>query len=126
MDIKIPDSWLREFLKTSAKPQKIAEYLSLCGPSVERVEKVDRDWLYSIEITTNRVDSAGVIGIAREAVAILPRFGVKADFIQLKTNSSQEFVDKVNYLEAKIDYKLCSRFTAVLIKDVKNGPVAVF
>ncbi|MBI2007554.1 MAG: hypothetical protein HYS83_02555, partial [Candidatus Blackburnbacteria bacterium] len=69
MDIKIPDTWLRKFLKTGATPQKIAEYLSLCGPSVEKVEKVDRDHLYLIEVTTNRVDSAGVYGIAREAAA---------------------------------------------------------
>ena len=56
MDIKIIDSWLRDYLTTSAKPTEIAKYLSLCGPSVERIEKLDKDFLYDIEITTNRID----------------------------------------------------------------------
>src|SRR3989338_9811855 len=84
MNILIPDSWLREYLVTKATPQKIAECLSLCGPSVERVERVDRDWIYDIEVTTNRVDMMSVMGIAREAAAILPQFGIKAAFLPPK------------------------------------------
>ena len=73
MDIILPDSWLRDYLKTKATPKKIADCLSLCGPSVE---KVNNDAVYYIEITTNRIDSAGVYGLAKEAAAILPRFGI--------------------------------------------------
>ena len=79
MDILIPDSWLRRFLDTKVKPDEIAKYLSLCGPSIERIKKTkDEDYIYSVEITTNRVDCASVLGIAREASAILPRFGISA------------------------------------------------
>ena len=74
MDIKIPHSWLLDFLSTKAGSKKIAEALSLCGPSVEYIEKVNNEYVYNIEITTNRIDSAGVYGIAQEASAILPRF----------------------------------------------------
>lgn len=114
MDILIPDNWLRDFVKTQATPKQIAEYLSLCGPSVEKVEK----GVYTVEVTTNRIDAASVYGIAREAAAILPRFTVKAAFAPLKT-SSLNFKDKVSYLEARVDSKLCPRFTAVVIKNVK-------
>ena len=61
MDILVPDKWLREFLKSKATPKQIEKYLSLCGPSVEKVEKIDKDFVYHIEITTNRMDSAGVV-----------------------------------------------------------------
>lgn len=118
----MPDSWLREFLKTPAKPEKIAESLSLCGPSVERIEKVGTDWVYHIEITTNRVDSAGVWGLAREATAILPRFGIQTKLDNPQPNSSQKLVKSVSYLKAKLDPKLCPRFTAILIKNVKIRP----
>lgn len=125
MDIKIPDSWLREFVKTTATPQKIAECLSLCGPSVEKVEKVGKDYVYSIEVTTNRVDSAGVYGIAREAAAILPRFGVKTALQPTKVYSAQGIVHRINWLDVEVDQKLCPRFTAILIKNVqlKKSPV---
>jgi phenylalanyl-tRNA synthetase beta chain len=122
MDIKILDSWLREFLETTAKPADLAKDLSLCGPSIERVEKYESDFVYYIEVTTNRIDSASVYGIAREAVAILPRFGVTAKLKRIKNISNEfKFVKKVNYIYPIVDPKLCKRFAAVLIRNVKIG-----
>src|SRR3989344_4684496 len=118
MDIKILDSWLKDYLETKATPAKIAECLSLCGPSIERIKKVDNDFVYSIEVTTNRVDTASVYGIAREAAAILPQFKVKASFSSIKL-PPLKFKSQVSYLDAKVDSNLCPRFTAVLIKNVK-------
>ena len=122
MDILIPNSWLRDFLKTDATDKKIAECLSLCGPSVDKIEKIDRDSIYFIEITTNRVDSVSVYGIAREASVILPRFGIKANFNQLTRKANYKFVDKVSYLKTEVNHELCPRFTAVLIKNVSIKP----
>ena len=125
MDILIPDSWLKDYLKTTAKPEKIAECLSLCGPSVEKVTPLrhgfvgGKDALYSIEVTTNRVDSAGVYGIAREAAAILPRFKVKAEFLPIKTKAKQPMAKIVKWLNCEINHNLCPRFSAVLIRNVK-------
>jgi len=122
MDIKILDSWIREFLETKAKPAELQKYLSLCGPSVERIEKFGNDYVYDIEVTTNRIDTASVYGVAREASAILPRFGVNAKLSRLKTTSKDNiFVKYVKYLDVSVDSKLCKRFTAVLIKNVKIG-----
>jgi len=81
MDIKIPDSTLRKYLDTQATPEKIAEALTLCGPSVDRLHWLAGDYVYDIEVITNRVDTASAFGIAREAAAILPLFGIKAKLI---------------------------------------------
>lgn len=122
MDLKILDSWLRDYLDSKVSPQKLGEYLSLCGPSVERVEKYGNDWLYDIEVTTNRIDTASVYGIAREAAAILPRFGVGAKLKEISTSDKNyTFTKSVPYIKAEVDGKLCSRFTAVLVKEVKVG-----
>ena len=67
MNISIPHQWLLDHLKTKAKPQEIQEFLSLSGPSVEKVEEIENDLVYDIEVTTNRVDNLSVRGIAREA-----------------------------------------------------------
>lgn len=39
MDVKITYNWLCEYLETDASAHEIQKYLSLCGPSVEKVEK---------------------------------------------------------------------------------------
>ncbi len=128
MDLLIPNSWLKKHLDTKATTKQIAKYLSLCGPSIERTKKTpDGDFVYNVEVTTNRVDTASILGIAREASAILPRFGIVA---KLKTEKNQKlqvnykFKNKVKYLDVKVDEKLCPRFTAVLIKNVivKDSP----
>lgn len=126
MDLLIPNSWLKKFLDTKAKPKEIAKYLSLCGPSIERMKETeDGDVVYSVEVTTNRVDTASIVGIAREAAAILPNFGIAAKLKPQKENSKDyTFTKKVKYLNAKVDSKICPRFTTVLIKDVivKDSP----
>ncbi len=122
MDIKILDSWLREYLETKASPAKIGECLSLCGPSIERIEKYGSDHIYDIEVTTNRVDTASVYGIAKEAAAILPRFGISAKLKEISVaDKNHTFVKTVDYIKAQVDSSLCQRFTAVLIKEVKIG-----
>ena len=78
MNILIPHSWLKEYLKTKARSQKIADCLSLCGASVEKINKIGSDFIYDIEVTTNRVDMMSIAGIAREISTILPQFGIKA------------------------------------------------
>lgn len=81
MDLKLPDSTLRQYLQTDATPQEIAAALTACGPSVDRLHQKDNDWLYEIEVITNRVDSFSAFGVAREAAAILPFFNHKARLI---------------------------------------------
>lgn len=124
MQILIPDSWLREYLETNATPKQIQESLSLCGPSVDRLHKKGNEYVYDIEVTTNRVDMMSVVGIARECMAILPRFGYKTKLSIKYQVSGIKGKNKVDYLTVKVDPKLCSRFSAVLIKNVKVGESA--
>lgn len=118
MDILIPDEWLRQYLKTKATASQIMEKLSLCGPSIEKITQPENGPVYSIEVTTNRVDTASVYGIAREAAAILPRFGINTVLQPIKS-TNLTFKKSVSYLKVNVDPNLCLRFAAVLIKDVK-------
>ena len=63
MNIVIPNNWLKEYLQTTVSPEKIAECLSLCSCSIEKITKEGSDQIYHIEITTNRVDMMSVFGI---------------------------------------------------------------
>ncbi len=130
MNILIPHHWLKEYLDTPASPEKIGECLSLCGASVEKINPVSKDFVYDIEVTTNRVDMASVLGIAREAAAILPQFGIKARLkkdpyekkLKVK-NDKLKIANKSSKLKLKIQNpKLCPRFTAIILDNITIKP----
>lgn len=129
MNIKIAYDWLLDYLDTDADPYEIQKYLSLCGPSVEKVEKIDNDYIFEIEITSNRIDSASVFGIAQECSAILPQFGKKAR-LKIDPTTMYKFDSiKKTALEKKLKVKiketnLCHRFTALVLKNtqIKKSP----
>jgi phenylalanyl-tRNA synthetase beta chain len=124
MDIKITQDWLNDFIEANVSPQKISELLNLYGPSVERREKVGDDTVYSIEVTTNRVDAASVMGIARELTAILPRDGY-----EIKTKTPPEvdlpFKQKASVMVIN-DPLLASRLMVVECKNVTIKPSPEF
>ena len=129
MDIKITHSLLTQYLDTKVAPRKIADCLSLCGPTVERISKVKDDYVYDIEIITNRVDSASAFGLAREATAILPQFDISAKLIndplrtlslleaQIRTQKPQPIQDQIKVVIK--DKNLVPRFSAIIIDDLK-------
>lgn len=124
MNIKITYDWLLEYLDTDATPADLQKYLSLCGPSVERVTKVGDDYVLEIEITSNRIDMASVFGIAQEAQAILPQFGKRAKLKQnpLKELQFKNLNSKTGKDLLQIEIKrlnLCSRFSAIVLSNVK-------
>lgn len=123
MNILIPHTWLLEHLDTQATPEKIQEYLSLCGPSVERIYQTENEPVYDIEITTNRVDSMSVRGIAREAAVILKQFGIAA---QLKSTAVPQLnapvADTLPLPQVTNDPKLSKRLICIILKGVQRTP----
>ena len=125
MNIKIPVSWLRDYLKTDVAAKTLANTLSASGPSVERIDKVKEDYVFDIEVTSNRTDSVSVFGLAREANAILSNLGEKSNHILPKGINLVLEPDTVNILNLDVtikDLKLCPRFTAIVLDNVKIRP----
>ena len=124
MNILIPHKWLLEHLETKATPIEIQKYLSLCGPSVERIYDREDDQVYDIEVTTNRVDSMSVRGIAREAAVILTQFGIPA---KLKPHDVLPITfEKKNATAVPLptiinDDKLCRRIVCVVLSHVDRA-----
>lgn len=120
MNIKITHNWLLEYLDTDATPDEIQQYLSLCGPSIERVYKNNDDLIYEVEVTSNRIDTASVIGVAREAAAILPRFGKRAELKNMDFKAPDYKKNNLS-LDIKDKEKLTNRILAVIIDGVHFG-----
>ena len=64
-------SFIQEFLKVDIPPKELASLLTSAGMEVERLEKGASDWIFDIEVTTNRYDWLSILGISREIAAIL-------------------------------------------------------
>ncbi|MGH7203073.1 MAG: phenylalanine--tRNA ligase subunit beta [Candidatus Levyibacteriota bacterium] len=126
MNIKILDSWLREYLKTKATPKKIGELLSLTSVGVEHIGKYKNDFVYDIEVTTNRPELMSVIGLAREAATVLSQSGVEATFVKSQLQLPQVHITKNPELTIKFDPKLVNRICAVIIEvTIKDSPQQV-
>lgn len=128
MDIKILDSHLRKFLKTNATAQQIAKHLSLTSVSIERLEKTNDDFIYNVEVTTNRPDLASAVGLAREASAVLSQNGISAEFIpplkpvekDLKNYKPLGQAPLYIVLQTKAVYRVCA---VVMEISIKKSPV---
>lgn len=64
--MKVPLSWLREFVDVPADTKRLAEDLTVVGLAVDGVEGTGGDSVLDLDITTNRVDCMNVYGVARE------------------------------------------------------------
>lgn len=76
------------------------------------------DVVFEYEITSNRVDCYSVLGIAREAAAT---FGEKFVPPVVKETGNNENVE--DYVKVRVeDTKLCTRYCARVVKNIKIGP----
>jgi len=121
MNILIPNSWLKDFLETNATPKQFADAMSLTSVSIERINKIEDDYVYDIEVTTNRPDLMSVEGIAREASAVLPQAGYKARFKEYKPANDFRTVSSSPLISIQNDPELVNRISAIAI-EVKIKP----
>lgn len=77
-----------------------------------------RDVVFEYEITSNRVDCFGVVGIAREAAATF-----KKPFCPPVVTETGNHEDASDYIDVEIkDSDLCSRYVARVVKNIKICP----
>lgn len=124
MNIRIPYSWIQDYLKTNVNPDKVFELMTASGPTVEHVTKGNSDYLLDIEVTINRPDCLSVLGIAREMYAVLQQNGVSVQLVNdFLVNPPKKIFPKTKIpFMFKIDSTLCPRFTGIVLEDVKIRP----
>ena len=122
MNISIPYSWLKDYIKTDAKPEDVANLLSLHSFSVEKIQHVGGDDIFEIEVTPNRGDALSVLGVAREVYAVLVNHGHKCEWVKDKGKKDINLEDKDSVEVVISDKSLVPRFTAIVMEKVKFGP----
>jgi len=68
--VKVTYNWLKDFIRLKISPADLAERLTMAGLEVVGLEERGGDFIFEIEITSNRPDWLSVVGIAREVAAI--------------------------------------------------------
>jgi len=115
--MKIPLSWLREYVPVEAEPRRLAEALTAAGLAVDAIETVGEETVFELDITTNRVDCMNVVGVAREVAAL---YGLALR--PLETSVTETGPPAGEALDVAIEAPdLCGRFCARLL-DVTVGP----
>lgn len=116
--MKISLEWLREYVSFEVSAEQIGDILSNRGFPIESIETVDGDTVLDVELTSNRGDCLGHVGIAREIAAAL---GHSLTIPAVEINESDP--DISTFVNVRIDEPLlCGRYTARVITDVTIGP----
>ena len=100
----------------------------MAGLEVVSLEEKDGDFVFEIEITSNRPDWLSVLGIAREVAAITGKKLKKSQNSKAITHQRSPIATGVN-LQAKEKFEIeienkkdCPLYTARILRNVKVGP----
>jgi phenylalanyl-tRNA synthetase beta chain len=116
--MKVVYNWLKEFVEVKASPEDLRARLSLVGIAVDAIDATAAGPVLDAEITANRPDCLGHLGIAREVAAIY-RVPLKPLHPNLKEITEKAADATRVEIEAP---ELCGRFTARVIRGVKVQP----
>jgi len=122
--MKFTYNWLKDFVEIKIAPQALAQKLTMAGLEVTSLEEHNGDFVFEIEVTSNRPDWLSVMGIAREVAAITReklknvsriRYHVSRKNVRRATCDVRPFSIKIE------DKKDCPLYTAKIIRDIKVG-----
>jgi phenylalanyl-tRNA synthetase beta chain len=126
--MKVLLSWLKDYIEIDHSAREVAETLSNLGLPYEGIEYLNpaslkgsagaSDAIIDVEVTSNRGDCLGLIGIARELAAAT---GKELKIPRVELVESAKPVEELMAVEIK-EPALCGRYTARVIEGVKVGP----
>jgi phenylalanyl-tRNA synthetase beta chain len=115
--MKLPVSWLREYVETPEDPGRVGEALTMVGFELGGIEGRGDEAVLDLDVTTNRVDAMNVYGLAREVAVIYSR-----PLRPLELSFAETGPPAPEALRVEIEAPdLCPRFSARVL-DVRLGP----
>ena len=114
--MKVPVSWLKEFVDVTVEPERLGLDLSEIGLALDGFQKDRDDAVLDLDITTNRVDCMNVYGVAREVSVMygVPLKPLPVDFSEAGAPSADALAVSIEAPD------LCTRFCARVF-DVRMG-----
>lgn len=116
--MKISYNWLKEYVYFYLSPQELADKLTNVGLVVADIKTVEDDFCLDVEVTSNRPDCLGIIGIAREVAAAV---GGSLHFPEKDFVSSNTEITK--YINITVEEPvLCPHYTARVVRHITVEP----
>ncbi|MGI8848673.1 MAG: phenylalanine--tRNA ligase subunit beta [Pyrinomonadaceae bacterium] len=113
--MNISYNWLKDLVEVDLSPQELATKLTNVGLAVEGIQEADDDFVFDIDLTSNRPDCLSHLGVSREVSAITK------DKLRITNDNHQPTTSVHQNLVSIQDADLCNRFTARIIRNVKIG-----
>lgn len=122
--MRLSYNWLKDYVDVKVAPEKLAELLTMAGLCVDSIHKRGGDSVLEIEVTSNRPDWLSYIGVAREVAALTGK-KLKIPYSVQRTaygvrRSTHNAVRSTISVKVE-DKRLCPRYTARVIRNVKVG-----
>ena len=118
--MNISYNWLRELTPVTLAPHALAERLTMVGLAVEAVHEADDDFIFDIDLTSNRPDCLSHFGVAREVAVIEGGCAQAAESLVVLLNT-QGRTEQLAAVEIR-DVDLCPRYAARVVRNVKIAP----
>ena len=116
--MNISYKWLKDLIDIDLSVEDLAAALTRVGLAVEGIHAHGDDSVMDIDLTSNRPDCLSHLGVAREIGAIANK-DLKIEQNSFTVSLPPVLAGDLVRIEAP---KLCHRFTARVIKNVKIGP----
>ena len=115
--MNISYNWLKDLVEIDLSPQELATKLTGVGLAVEGIHEAQDDFVFDIDLTSNRPDCLSHFGVSREIAAI------QDSKFKIQDSESKNPKPKTEdqTLVSIQDSDLCHRFTARIIRNVKIG-----
>ena len=68
--MNISYNWLKDLVEIDLSPQELATKLTSVGLAVEGIHEAGDDFVFDIDLTSNRSDCLSHLGVSREIAAI--------------------------------------------------------
>ncbi len=111
--MNISYKWLKDLVEIGLSPKDLAVKLTGAGHAVEGIAEINDDFIFDIDLTSNRGDCLSHRGIAREIGAITD------GKLRITNYELRDKEDETENLVTVEDEDLCHRFTARIIRNVK-------
>ncbi len=110
--------WLTKYVDLPMSHEELAQRLSLSGLNHEGTDHINDDVVIDLEVTSNRGDCLGHLGVARE-VGVL--YGLPICKPEPSLKCSGQSIDSLLTVENQFE-EACPRYTARVIQGVQVGP----
>ncbi len=111
-------NWLTEYVNVAMPAEQLGELFTRIGLNCEGIAESDADIVFDLEVTSNRPDWLGHLGVARELAAAIGAEFTPPRVRELPTSGSAADLTDVTVR----DPDLCDRYTARVIRNVQVGP----